>query len=82
LLVYQAMDDHAAKVHAIQPWESSPEIFTLAAHALRLLQDFRFVEVLSLEKSLPKSTIALVLVYPTPSNYETQKMDCDKRTDN
>jgi ubiquitin carboxyl-terminal hydrolase L3 len=58
---------------AVKPWESSSEVFTKGARALGLSEDFHFEEVLGLEGPLPGGTIALVLTYITPADYETQK---------
>jgi ubiquitin carboxyl-terminal hydrolase L3 len=58
---------------SIQPWESSGSIFTQGAHALGLSEELHFVDVFSLEESLPVGTLAVILVYPTVSNYEEQK---------
>lgn len=58
---------------AIEPWESSPEIFTSAAHSLGLSEEFYFVDVLDLEGKLPQGTVALVLAYTTPDDYESQQ---------
>lgn len=56
--------------HTIQPWESTEEIFTEGAHELGLSRDLTFEPVLG---SLPERTIAIILIYPTPSHYEEQK---------
>lgn len=58
---------------AINPWESSSEIFTAGAHSLGLSEEFRFEDVLGLAGPLPDGTVALVLVYITPDHYESQK---------
>lgn len=80
-LVSREMKDDTAETHAIQPWESSPEVFTKAAHILGLAHEFEFMQVLSLEDPLPQNTVALILVYPTPSDYETQKTANDRLAD-
>jgi ubiquitin carboxyl-terminal hydrolase L3 len=65
---------------SIQPWESSGSIFTQGAHALGLSEELRFVDVFSLEETLPGGTLAMILVYPTVPNYEEQKeIDAKKR---
>lgn len=56
--------------HTIQPWESTEEVFTDGAHELGVSKHFSFEPVLD---SLPARTIALILIYPTPSDYEEQK---------
>jgi ubiquitin carboxyl-terminal hydrolase L3 len=57
----------------MQPWESSGTIFTQGAHALGLSRELCFVDVFSLEDTLPNGTLAVILVYPTPPNYEEQR---------
>lgn len=60
------------KKNAISPWESSEEIFTNAATRLGLSKEFHFEVVLGLDGPLPKGAIALIVAYPTPSDYEEQ----------
>lgn len=70
----------ATKQRSIQPWESSGAIFTYGAHALGLSEELRFVDVFSLEDTLPSGTLAVILIYPTPPNYEEQrKLEAEKR---
>ena len=61
-------------MQSIQPWESSAEVFTSGAIQLGLSDKLHFEEVFSLEDSLPAQTVALILVYPTSSDYEEQKV--------
>jgi ubiquitin carboxyl-terminal hydrolase L3 len=62
---------------AVKPWESSSEVFTEGACALGLSKDFHFEEVLGLEGPLPRGTVALILTYITPTDYETQKAESE-----
>jgi len=64
----------AAKgTQTIQPWESSAEVFTSGGSQLGLSDRLHFEEVWSLEGSLPARSVALILVYPTRTDYEEQK---------
>jgi ubiquitin carboxyl-terminal hydrolase L3 len=58
---------------SIQPWESSEEVFTSAASQLGLPETLFFKEIWDLQDFLPSGTIALILVYPTPTDYEERK---------
>lgn len=55
---------------AIKPWESSSEVFTAGGHSLGLSEELHFEDVLGLEGPLPEGTVALILVYITPDDYE------------
>jgi hypothetical protein len=63
----------AINERSIQPWESSGSIFAQGARALGLSEELHFVDVFSLQESLPVGTLAVILVYPTVSSYEEQK---------
>jgi hypothetical protein len=63
----------AINQRSIQPWESSGSIFTQGAHTLGLSEELHFVDVFNLEESLLVGTLAVILVYPTVSDYEEQK---------
>lgn len=57
------------------PLESNPEVFTELSHALGLHEQLEFQDVLSLDDPdlltfLPRPVHALILVFPTPIDYE------------
>jgi ubiquitin carboxyl-terminal hydrolase L3 len=58
---------------AIKPWESSSDVFTAGAQELGLSEELHFEDVLGLENPLPRGTVALILIYITPENYESEK---------
>lgn len=55
----------------IQPWESTEDVFSNGAHELGLSSSLSFEPVF--EQVLPARTIALILIYPTPPDYEEKK---------
>jgi ubiquitin carboxyl-terminal hydrolase L3 len=58
---------------AIKPWESSSEVFTDGAHELGLSKELHFEDVLELAGPLPERTVALILTYTTPADYERRR---------
>ncbi|TPX14028.1 uncharacterized protein E0L32_000422 [Thyridium curvatum] len=65
------------------PLESNPALFTELIHTLGLSSDLEFYDVLSLDDVdllalVPRPTLALVLVFPTSPDYETEITDKDK----
>ena len=67
LIILRAMRNYS---RAIRPWESNPKVFTDAARQLGLSPHLHFEDVFD---SVPSRTIALVLAYPTPKEYEERK---------
>lgn len=67
------------------PLESNPILFTELSHQLGLSTDLEFHDVLSLDDLdllalVPRPTLALVLAFPTSSDYETEITEKDKGT--
>lgn len=65
------------------PLESNPALFTELIHTLGLSSALEFYDVLSLDDVdllalVPRPTLALVLVFPTSPDYETEITEKDK----
>ncbi|KAK1753576.1 putative ubiquitin carboxyl-terminal hydrolase [Echria macrotheca] len=65
------------------PIESNPALFTELAHALGLSGALQFHDVLSLDDAellalIPRPTLALILVFPTPADYYAQLAEKDR----
>jgi ubiquitin carboxyl-terminal hydrolase L3 len=58
------------------PLESDPEIFTNLMHDLGVSKSLSFTDVYSLDEpslsSLPRPVVGLILVHPTPEDYEEE----------
>jgi ubiquitin carboxyl-terminal hydrolase L3 len=72
------MNDFHYQKHFI-PLESNPEVFTKLSHELGVAETLRFVEVWSLNEieHLPRPALALVLIFPTSTEYEQRKSSED-----
>ena len=64
------------------PLESNPALFTSLVHTIGVSSALEFHDVLSLDDDLlalvPRPTLALILVFPTSSDYETDIASKDK----
>jgi ubiquitin carboxyl-terminal hydrolase L3 len=72
------MNDFHYQKHFI-PLESNPEVFTKLSHELGVAETLSFVEVWSLNEieHLPRPALALVLIFPTSTEYEQRKSSED-----
>lgn len=59
---------------AFPPLESNPDVFTVLAHQLGANPKLRFQDVWSLEEpQLSSPALALILLFPTSEDYESQR---------
>jgi ubiquitin carboxyl-terminal hydrolase L3 len=63
------------------PLESNPEVFTELSHKLGVSETLSFVNIWSLDyiEYFPRPAVALILIFPTSTEYEQRKSVEDAR---